>query len=449
MEFYLVFTQLFCLSFFVENSSLRFNIFFFTMRPYILQKLLRGCCSPHVYCYASRHSKVVLGIETSCDETGAAVVDEHGKVLGEGLHSQLDVHLQNGGVIPHIASYLHSENIHNVVTTALRESNFALKDVSAIAVTTKPGLASSLVVGLQYAKALVKESGKLLIPIHHMEAHALTVRMVEDVNFPFLVLLASGGHCQLAWVKNVEEFFLLGTSLHNSPGEVIDKIARRLKLQNLPECYDMSGGRAVEHVARGGNHLAFNFPTPMIAHRDCNFSFSGFGSHAADIIEHEERCNDVPPDGVIPSAKDFCSSLQYGIALHLVQRLSRAIAFCEVNNFVPENNKVLVFSGGVACNSFIRTVLKSFCSTVDFKLACPPPKLCTDNGIMIAWNGMEKLKENVGMALDPETVTIDSNCSLGKDITEQVRKASIKVQYKKIETDIETDVEAMREAAKA
>lgn len=418
------------------------------MRSFVLQKFLRRW-NPYVGCYARLYSRIVLGIETSCDETGAAIVDEHGNVLGEGLHSQLDVHLQNGGVIPHIASYLHKENIHNVVTTALRQSKFALTDVSAISVTTRPGLASSLVVGLEYAKGLVKESGKPLIPIHHMEAHGLTVRMVEDIAFPFLVLLASGGHCQIAWVQNVEEFLLLGTSLHNSPGEVIDKIARRLKLQNLPECYDMSGGRAIEHVAKGGNHLAFNFPCTMIMHRDCNFSFSGFGSYAAAIIENQERCYDVPPDGVIPSARDFCASLQYGIALHLLHRVSRAIAFCEAKKWVPSDNKILVFSGGVACNSFIRAILKSFCSTVGFRLTCPPPKLCTDNGIMIAWNGMEKLKEDVGIVLDPETVFTDSNCPLGKDMTNEVKKAAIKVRYKKIEADIETDVEALREGCKA
>ncbi|CAL1291875.1 unnamed protein product [Larinioides sclopetarius] len=378
--------------------------------------------------------RLVLGIETSCDDTGAAVVDENGVVLGEGFESQMKIHLDNGGVIPHIAVHFHKENIKSVVSSALENSKINLEDVSAIAVTTKPGLKGSLLVGVTYAKKLAEESQKPLIPVHHMEAHALTARLLHEIPFPFLCLLASGGHCQLTLVKGVNEFLLLGDSMHNSPGEVLDKIARRLKLQNLPECYEMSGGKAIDYMARGGDPKAFNFPLSMAQYRDCNFSFSGFISYSMTTIAREEEKHDVPADGVIPTVRDFCASLLHGYAVHLSHRIIRAFAFCEQENLISSNQRTLVFSGGVACNAYIKTALEQLCaSSLNAKFFVPPPKLCTDNGIMIAWNGMEKLKANIDILPHIANLVPDPDCPLGIDLRKSVRKASIKIKSPKLD----------------
>ncbi|XP_054712242.1 tRNA N6-adenosine threonylcarbamoyltransferase, mitochondrial-like [Uloborus diversus] len=375
--------------------------------------------------------RAILGIETSCDDTGAAVIDESGTVLGEELNSQMKIHLENGGVIPHLAAYYHRACIEDVVSSALRKSGLNLQDMFAIAVTNKPGLKGSLAVGVEYAKHLAKMVEKPLIPIHHMEAHALMARLHNNIPFPFLVLLASGGHCQIALVKGIEEFYLLGSSQHNSPGEVLDKIARRLKLQNLPEYYEMSGGQAIESMASGGDPKAYPFPHTMTHYRDCNFSFSGFSSYATSTIEEEEERFNVPADGVIPTAKDFCASLLHGYAIHMIHRIHRAFIFCENENYLPKNERKLVFSGGVACNSYIRTALKQMCSDLKSEFFAPPPRLCTDNGVMIAWNGIEKLKSNASISTDLD-VKLDPDCPLGIDIGESVKKAAIKIKIPKV-----------------
>uniref|UniRef100_A0A8D1WIE9 N(6)-L-threonylcarbamoyladenine synthase n=1 Tax=Sus scrofa TaxID=9823 RepID=A0A8D1WIE9_PIG len=181
--------------------------------------------------------KLVLGIETSCDDTAAAVVDETGNVLGEAIHSQTEVHLKTGGIIPPVAQQLHRENIQRIVQEALSASKVSPSELSAVATTVKPGLALSLGVGLSFSLQLVDQLKKPFIPIHHMEAHALTIRLTNKVEFPFLVLLISGGHCLLALVRGVSDFLLLGKSLDIAPGDMLDKVLRRgkscLQLQTL------------------------------------------------------------------------------------------------------------------------------------------------------------------------------------------------------------------------
>ncbi|XP_076348748.1 threonyl-carbamoyl synthesis 4 isoform X9 [Tachypleus tridentatus] len=330
--------------------------------------------------YTNKQSlPVILGIETSCDDTGAAVVDADGNILGEALHSQLQIHLEHGGIIPPVARDLHHKHIQGIVNMALERSQYELKDLSAIATTVKPGLPLSLVVGLKYSKQLVKETAKPFIPIHHMEAHALTARMAQNVEFPFLVLLVSGGHCQLAIVRNIDNFLLLGSTLDDAPGEAFDKIARRLKLRNIPAFSTVGGGQAIETLAKEGNSHAFNFPTPLSKYRDCNFSFSGLKFRAYKIITEEEKKH-----------------------------------------------------GGVACNNYIRAALKLLCDHMDFELVCPPPKLCTDNGIMIAWNGIERYRAGIGIAENLDEVDIQAKCPLGKDISTSVEELSIKFRNIKI-----------------
>lgn len=379
--------------------------------------------------------RFVLGIETSCDDTGAAVVDSNGVVLGEAIHSQQNLHIKFGGIIPPIAKEEHRKHIDRVVTAAIQDSKLRLEDLDAIATTVKPGLELSLIVGLQYGKELVLRTQKPFIPVHHMEAHALTIRMVEKVDFPFLVLLISGGHCQVAVVRSVSEFLLLGTTIDDAPGEALDKTARRLKLKNLPEYATTGGGRAIELLALKGDPLRFQFTSPMSRHRDCNFSFSGLKFLALRAIKEQETIHGIEADGVIPNVADLCASFQHAIACHLVKRLQRAMIFCDMNKLLPETHRVLVISGGVACNSYVRGALNLICDSMGFTLKCPTPKLCTDNGIMIAWNGMEKLIAGVGVAKNAAAVDIEARSPLGQDITAQVRAAGIKNERFKLDVE--------------
>ncbi|KAM9484137.1 tRNA N6-adenosine threonylcarbamoyltransferase, mitochondrial isoform 2-T2 [Salvelinus alpinus] len=310
-------------------------------------------------------SRLVLGIETSCDETGAAVMDETGLILGESLHSQKEVHIKTGGIIPTVAQRLHRENIGRVVQEAMERSGVTQSQLSAVATTVKPGLALSLGIGLDFSLNFVKLHQKPFIPIHHMEAHALTVRMFQPVVFPFLVLLVSGGHSLLALARGIDDFLLLGQTLDEAPGDTMDKVARRLSLIKHPKCSMISGGQAIELLARDGDRLKFLFKPPMGAHYDCNFSFAGLRNQ--------------------------------------------------------------VVSGGVASNQYIRKTLKIVTDTTGLHLLCPPSKFCTDNGVMIAWNGVERLREGKGILSHTEEVNYEPKAPLGVNITAEVKEAAIKL----------------------
>lgn len=382
----------------------------------------------HSFKYFERNYRTVLGIETSCDDTGAAIVDEFGNVCGDVLYSQLQFHLDNGGIIPHLAKSLHENQINHVINKTLEKSGLNLQDISAIATTVKPGLLHSLLVGFKHSKILIEKYKKPFIPIHHMEAHALVVRMTELVNFPFLVLLASGGHCQIAVVKEVDKFLLLGNCLDNPPGEALDKIARRLKLKNLPECSSMYGGEAIEYLAKSGNPNAYDFTLPLYKFRSCDFSFSGLNVQAIRLIIKLEEENNIEADGLIPNIADFCASVLHAFTKQLIRQVQRAIIFCENKNLIPKERRTLVFSGGVACNTYIRTALRKLCAHSGWKFSCPPPKLCNDNGIMIAWNGMEHLKAGTRITENIEEINVITKCPLGIDISKEVIDENIKVK---------------------
>lgn len=218
----------------------------------------------------------ILGIETSCDDTGCAIINRNGKILSEVCHSQNLMHLRNGGIIPDIAQDLHRMHIEPTVARTLEQAKLSMEDISAIAVTLKPGLPLSLVIGMKYAKHLGRRFKKPIIPIHHMQAHALVARMHHDIKFPFLVLLISGGHCLLAVVQDVDHFQLLGESMDCAPGEVFDKVARSMKLRNVPEYSQICGGQAVEAAAaKATNPNMFKIALPLAEYKDCNFSFNG------------------------------------------------------------------------------------------------------------------------------------------------------------------------------
>lgn len=373
------------------------------------------------------HHKLVLGIETSCDDTAAAVVDETGNVLGEALHSQTEVHLKTGGIVPPVAQQLHRENIQRIVEEALSASGVSPSDLSAIATTIKPGLALSLGVALSFSVQLVNQFKKPFIPIHHMEAHALTIRLTHKVGFPFLVLLISGGHCLLALVQSVSDFLLLGKSLDIAPGDMLDKVARRLSLIKHPECSTMSGGKAIEHLAKEGNRFHFTINPPMQNAKNCDFSFTGLQHVTDKLITHKEKEEGIEKGQILSSAADIAAAVQHATACHLAKRTHRAILFCQQKNLLSPANAVLVVSGGVASNLYIRRALEIVANATQCTLLCPPPRLCTDNGIMIAWNGIERLRAGLGILHDVEDIRYEPKCPLGIDISREVAEAAIKV----------------------
>ncbi|XP_044004034.1 probable tRNA N6-adenosine threonylcarbamoyltransferase, mitochondrial [Aphidius gifuensis] len=371
----------------------------------------------------------ILGIETSCDDTGVAIVDDTGKIIGQALCSQQKIHTRNGGIIPPVARDLHYENITKVCEDALKSANLKLRDIDAIATTVKPGLPLSLDVGNKFGKYLCQIGNKPYIPIHHMEAHALTARMVEKVELPFLVLLISGGHCLLALVKKIDDFYLLGTSLDDAPGEAFDKVARKLKIFNLPQYRDKNGGAVIEHAAKFSNDpLQFEFPVPMPHYRDCNFSFSGIKNTVNTIIWRQEKEFDICGDGIVPDLYNICAGFQLSVGKHIGHKTKRAMKFLDHSNLIPDDRRTLVVSGGVACNDFIAKCLNVVCEEMDYRLVRPPPQLCTDNGIMIAWNGIERWRENCGVIRDPDEIAkvdIEHRSPLGTDWIPLVKEADI------------------------
>ncbi|KAM9287383.1 tRNA N6-adenosine threonylcarbamoyltransferase, mitochondrial isoform 2-T3 [Morus bassanus] len=374
-----------------------------------------------------RPRRLVLGIETSCDDTGAAVVDDAGDVLGEALRCQKEVHLQAGGINPVVAQQLHRENIEQVVKEALSVSGVSVCDLAAIATTVKPGLALSLEVGLQYSLNLVNRYQKLFIPIHHMEAHALTIRLTHHVEFPFLVLLLSGGHCILAVARGVSDFLLLGQSIDIAPGDMLDKVARRLSLRKHPECCSMAGGKAIEHLAQTGNRQQHTFRLPMQQYRNCDFSFSGLQNLVNKAIVQKEKEEGIQEGEILSCVKDIAAAVQHAVAVHIIQRTYRAMLFCRKNSILSSKNATLVASGGVASNQYIRKGLQTLADANDFAFLCPPPRLCTDNGVMIAWNGIERLRAGLGVLHSTDGIRYEPKAPLGIDISKRVEEDSIKV----------------------
>ncbi|XP_043851560.1 probable tRNA N6-adenosine threonylcarbamoyltransferase, mitochondrial isoform X3 [Dromiciops gliroides] len=265
-----------------------------------------------------------------------------------------------------------------------------------------------------------------------MEAHALTIRITNKVDFPFLVLLVSGGHCLLAIVQGVSDFLLLGKSLDIAPGDMLDKVARRLSLIKHPVYSTMSGGKAIEHLAKQGNRFHFDFQHPLHKCRNCDFSFSGLQTAVDKIITQKEKEEGIEKGQILSCAADIAAAVQHTVASHIAKRTHRAILFGQQRGFLTPSNAVLVVSGGVASNLYIRRTLEIVTKATNCILLCPPPKLCTDNGIMIAWNGVERLCAGLGILHNTEGVRYEPKCPLGVDISKQVGEASIKVPSLKI-----------------
>lgn len=330
----------------------------------------------------------VLGIETSCDETAAAIVGSDRRIYSNVVWSQVKEHVPYGGVVPEIAARAHINHIEPVLQKALDEAKIALADVDAIAATGGPGLIGGVIVGVMTAKALAAVHGKPFIAVNHLEGHALTVRLTDNIPFPFLLLLVSGGHCQFLVVRGVGHYEKLGATLDDALGEAFDKTAKMLGL-------GYPGGPAVEKLAKNGNPLAHVFPVPMKGRVDCNLSFSGLKTAVRTLALKLES-----EGGLSEKHKaDICASFQRTVGESLVDRTENAIAAAK--HSCPDI-KHFVLSGGVAANQYIRGVLEKVTATHGLKLVAPPLALCTDNAAMIAWAGLELYQQQKTTGLDFE-----------------------------------------------
>jgi len=316
----------------------------------------------------------VLGIETSCDETAAAVVRGRGPgpgtILSNIVFSQLEAHRPYGGVVPEIAARAHIERIDGIVEEALAAAGVTLADLDAVAATAGPGLIGGVMVGLTTAKALALAAGKPLIAVNHLEAHALTARLTEGVAFPFLLLLISGGHCQLLGVEGVGKFRLYGTTIDDAVGEAFDKVAKLLGLA-------YPGGPRIETLAATGNAKAYALPRPMRGRAGADFSFSGLKTAVRLIADA----------GNIDAA-GLAASFQAAVVDILTDRTAAAMARFK-SDFPDTATPALVLAGGVAANGAIRAALSSLAAREGFETKIPPPRLCTDNAAMVAWAGVE------------------------------------------------------------
>ncbi|MFD2249027.1 N6-L-threonylcarbamoyladenine synthase [Pseudochelatococcus lubricantis] len=324
----------------------------------------------------------VLGIESTCDETAAAVVetDENGRphILSNAVLSQIAQHAAYGGVVPEIAARAHVEVIDHLVARALDEAGVTFDELDAVAAAAGPGLIGGVIVGLTTAKALALVTGKPFIAINHLEAHALTPRLTDSVNFPYLLLLVSGGHTQLVAVRGVGDYVRLGTTIDDAIGEAFDKTAKML---GLP----YPGGPEVEKQALRGNPERFALPRPLNGRAAPDFSLSGLKT--AVRVEGER----VSPLSATDIA-DLCASFQAAVVDVIVDRTRAGLrAFREV----AARPNALVVAGGVAANGAIRAALHQLATESGLKLVTPPPALCTDNGAMIAWAGLERLRLGV------------------------------------------------------
>jgi tRNA N6-adenosine threonylcarbamoyltransferase len=330
---------------------------------------------------------IVLGIETSCDETAVAVVDDARRIRSNLVLSQLDEHRPYGGVVPEIAARSHLDHLDKLVMRALDEAGVGLAALDGIAATGGPGLIGGVFVGVMTAKAIAAASAKPFLAINHLEGHALSVRLVEPLDFPYLLLLISGGHCQLLAVRGVGRYRRYGTTIDDAVGEAFDKTAKLLDL-------GYPGGPAVERAAAGGDPGRFDLPRPLLGRPGADFSFSGLKTavrHKAAELSRGDAAGLAPQD-----AADLAASFQAAVAEVLADRCMHALErFQDSGAEGP-----LVVAGGVAANQALRARLAEAAADAGTRMIAPPPWLCTDNAAMIAWAGLERLGLGLTDGLD-------------------------------------------------
>ena len=319
---------------------------------------------------------IVLGIESSCDETAAALVDSGRTILAQRIASQDDAHRPYGGVVPEIAARAHAERLAPLIEAVLDETGLGLSDLDAIAATAGPGLIGGVMVGLVTAKALAMASDKPLIAVNHLEGHALSPRLADpSLTFPYLLLLVSGGHCQILLVEGVGRYRRLATTIDDALGEAFDKTAKILGL-------GFPGGPAVERIAATGNAAAVRLPRPLLGSAEPHFSFAGLKSA---VLRAKQA-------GLHQTA-DIAAAFQQAAIDCVIDRTRKALG-------TITKPSALVVAGGVAANRAVRAALEALAGEHNLKFVAPPLALCTDNAAMIAWAGLERMAL-VGFASDP------------------------------------------------
>ncbi len=330
---------------------------------------------------------VILGIETTCDETAAAVVtrsdDDRGRILSNVVLSQIAEHAEYGGVVPEIAARAHVEALDHIIATAMAEAKCSFAALDGIAAAAGPGLIGGVIVGLTTAKAIALTHNKPLIAVNHLEAHALTARLTDATPFPYCLFLASGGHTQVLAVRGVGDYLKLGGTVDDAIGEAFDKTAKMLGL-------GYPGGPLVEKEAVRGDPARFALPRPMSGRHDADFSLSGLKT--ALRLEAQRIAPLSDQDGA-----DLCASFQQAVVDVVMDRLRAGLRMFRDQVGAPN---ALVCAGGVAANQAIRKVLHRLAAEAGTQLVAPPPALCTDNGAMIAWAGAERLALGLTDPLD-------------------------------------------------
>lgn len=333
----------------------------------------------------------LLGLESSCDDTAAAIVRQQdgapAEILSSVVFGQTELHSAFGGVVPEIAARAHAEKLDTCVRDALSEANLTLDDLDAIAVTAGPGLIGGVMSGVMCAKGIAAAKGLPLVGVNHLAGHALTPRLTDDIAYPYLMLLVSGGHCQYLIARGPEAFSRLGGTIDDAPGEAFDKTARLL---GLPQ----PGGPSVQKEAEHGDPERFRFPRPLLDRPDCNLSFSGLKTALMRM-----RDQIVTEKGGLTrqDRADLCAGFQAAIVDTLVQKTRRALRlYLDEAPAIP----TLAVAGGVAANTEIRAGLMALCAELETDFLAPPLNLCTDNAAMIAYAGLERFRTGARDGMD-------------------------------------------------
>jgi N6-L-threonylcarbamoyladenine synthase len=331
-----------------------------------------------------------LGIESSCDDTAAAIVrlsGDRGEVLATVVAGQTELHADFGGVVPEIAARAHAEKLDICVEEALSAANLTLRDIDAVAVTAGPGLIGGVMSGVMCAKGIAAGAGLPLVGVNHLAGHALTPRLTDGISFPYLMLLVSGGHCQFLIAHGVDRFERLGGTIDDAPGEAFDKTAKLLALSQ-------PGGPSVEREALSGDAKRFPMPRPLLDRPDCDMSFSGLKTallRARDAV--------IAEHGGLPASlrSDLCASFQASVCAVLAEKTRRALRIYMTLN---PANPVIAVAGGVAANKAIRHALETVSDEFGARFLAPPLALCTDNAAMIAWAGIERYRSGARDGMD-------------------------------------------------
>ncbi|WP_448212815.1 tRNA (adenosine(37)-N6)-threonylcarbamoyltransferase complex transferase subunit TsaD [Colwellia sp. MEBiC06753] len=323
----------------------------------------------------------ILGIETSCDETGIAIYDENNGILSHRLYSQIAVHADYGGVVPELASRDHVRKTIPLIKEVLADANLTPQDLDGVAYTAGPGLVGALLVGCSIGRSLAYGWDLPAVPVHHMEGHLLAPMLEDDVpEFPFIALLVSGGHTMLVRVDGIGEYEMLGESVDDAAGEAFDKTAKLLGL-------DYPGGPVLAKMAENGTKGRFKFPRPMTDRPGLDFSFSGLKTFAANTIANEITSAESSEQSIAQTKADIAYAFQEAVVDTLAIKCRRALEQCGLQR--------LVIAGGVSANTSLREKLDNVTKKLGGKVYYPRPEFCTDNGAMIAFAGMQRLKAGV------------------------------------------------------